>query len=154
MNEKNCCIEKEALAMASVPSQSWCEPYDWQTALEEGTIFPCLNLPIFCSEDNYTAPKPASSVLNSDKQTQEDMMLQICQISFAINDLTLYLDTHPDCRNGLPLFYQLCSERKKLLEKYAMDYNPLTQDSMSENNACQNCFNWTKGPLPWEGGCV
>ena len=32
------------LAMASIPKQEWCEPYDLHTALEEGTIFPCLNL--------------------------------------------------------------------------------------------------------------
>ena len=39
------CDCKDRLAMAAVPNQEWCDPYDYATALEEGTIFPCLNLP-------------------------------------------------------------------------------------------------------------
>lgn len=34
----------EPLAITSVPTQNWCNPYPWKTALYEGTIFPCLNL--------------------------------------------------------------------------------------------------------------
>lgn len=154
MKEANCCCEKETLAMASVPTQTWCDPYDWATALEEGTIFPCLNLPIFCGEDNYTTPQKHGFALDPTKNEQGDMMLQVCQISFAINDLTLYLDTHPDCPNGLTLMEQLCCERQKLLKQYAEKYNPLTLDSMNSPNSKENLFSWTEGPLPWEGGHI
>lgn len=154
MKEKNCCSQNETLAMASVPSQKWCDPYDWTTALEEGTIFSCLNLPIFCGIDNCTVPKTSSSTLNPAGCDQEEMLLQISKISFALNDLTLYLDTHPDCPNGLNLFYQLCNERKNLLESYAKKFNPLTQDCMNSDNENQNLFDWSEGPLPWEGGFV
>jgi len=140
--------------MASVPLQKWCEPYDWPAALEKGTIFPCLNLPFFRGEDNYTSPKASSSALKPKESEQAAMMLQICQISFAINDLTLYLDTHPDCSNGLSVFKKLCTERKSLLDKYAELFNPLTQDSMDSQNEQINCFTWSEGPLPWEGGCI
>lgn len=44
MDSTNLCTCAEDLAMASVPMQEWCEPYDFTTALSEGTIFPCLNL--------------------------------------------------------------------------------------------------------------
>ena len=33
------CDCKDRLAMAAVPNQEWCDPYDYATALEEGTIF-------------------------------------------------------------------------------------------------------------------
>lgn len=36
-----------ALAIATVPMQPWEQPYDPQTALKHGTIFPSLNLPFY-----------------------------------------------------------------------------------------------------------
>ncbi len=154
MKESNCCCETETLAIASVPLQKWCKPYNLSEALEEGTIFPCLNLPFFRGKDNCTAPKANSSALHPAETEQEELMLEICRVGFALNDLTLYLDTHPDCPEGLPLFYQLCSKRQELLEKYAAKYNPLTQDSMNNSNKNGNLFQWSEGPLPWEGGCI
>ena len=154
MNETNCCCEKESLAMASVPTQEWCEPYDWSTALEEGTIFPCLNLPIFCGKDNYTAPKKQGSALNPSEYDQTDALLELSQVSFALNDLTLYLDTHPDCPNGLTLLEQLYARRQTLLMEHAEKFNPLTPDSFTNKNISSNVFSWTEGPLPWEGGHI
>ena len=52
----NCCTSQETLAMASFPKQEWCGFYDWDTALKEGTIFTCLNLPV------YFADKGSSSL--------------------------------------------------------------------------------------------
>lgn len=37
------------LAIASVPMQKWEEPYPPEDALREGTAFPSLNLPFFCT---------------------------------------------------------------------------------------------------------
>lgn len=37
------------LAIATVPMQSWEQPYDPQTALKNGTIFPSLNLPFYAT---------------------------------------------------------------------------------------------------------
>ncbi|MEY8356317.1 spore coat associated protein CotJA [Lachnospiraceae bacterium 54-53] len=39
--------ETVAVAIATVPMQPWEQPYDPQTALKHGTIFPCLNLPFY-----------------------------------------------------------------------------------------------------------
>lgn len=39
--------ESVCLAIATVPMQSWEQPYDPETALKIGTIFPCLNLPFY-----------------------------------------------------------------------------------------------------------
>ena len=47
---KDVCACPSSLAMASVPMQEWCEPYDFETALTEGTIFPCLNLEFYDAE--------------------------------------------------------------------------------------------------------
>lgn len=83
-------------------------------------------------------------------------MTEINQISFALNDLTLYLDTHPDCMKGMELFSRLQERRVQLLEEYAGLYAPLTIDSMmgaAANGTGE--FSWGDCPAPWEGGvCV
>lgn len=155
MKDTICHSCPEGLAMATVPLQNWCEPYDsWETALEEGTIFSCLNLPFFRGEKEIHFPKPENSALNGTAATQESLMFSICCISFALNDLTLYLDTHPDCTNGISLFHQLLKDRKQLLDDYAHKYNPLTQCSMTAASSDTNCYCWAEGPLPWEGGHI
>lgn len=35
------------LAIATVPMQPWEQPYDSQTALNHGTVFPSLDLPFY-----------------------------------------------------------------------------------------------------------
>ncbi len=154
MSEKNCCTCPETVAMATVPMQEWCEIYDWNTALKEGTIFTCLNLPIFLADKGKSNLKTNSSTPTSGQQEREELMSRISAISFAINDLTLYLDTHPNCPKGTPLFHQLSKERMNLLTDYAKKYNPLTQLSMVTADLNQNDYAWANGPMPWEGGCI
>lgn len=148
----NCCPCPETLAMASVPAQEWCEPYDWETALQEGTIFPCLNMLFFRAENVKSSLKSGSAL---DKASEREcLMNEISTVSFAINDLTLYLDTHPDCEKGLTLFKELMQQRLDLLAEYAEKYNPLTQISMITGNPDCEKYGWGEGPAPWEGGLV
>ena len=47
----NCTCTPESLAMGSFPIQKWCEPYELDSALYNGTIFPCLNMNFYAAED-------------------------------------------------------------------------------------------------------
>ena len=47
-----------ALAMGFVPRQVWESPYDSETALSRGTIFPALDKP-FCGWNNCIMPRGA-----------------------------------------------------------------------------------------------
>jgi len=154
MNEESSCTCPGTLAMASVPMQEWCELYDWDTALEEGTIFTCLNLPVYFAGKGSSNLKTDGSSLNPGQKEREELMGKISAISFAINDLTLYLDTHPCCQDGTHLFYQLSKERMELLAEYARKYNPLTQLSMVTADLKHDSYAWADGPAPWEGGCI
>lgn len=127
--------------MASFPSQEWCEPYSWQDALKNGTIFPCMNL------EFYRAEKPEQSCA-------ESPLNEISAISFALNDLTLYLDTHPECAEGMALFKKLLQKRLELLADYAGKHYPLTQFSMMTGTPEVSKYSWAEGPAPWEGGLV
>lgn len=92
------------------------------------------------------------------------MLQQINEISFTVNDLTLYLDNHPEDENALNAFKQAAEKRKQLLKDYAKDYEPLTIDCVcpDTNNTTESHtkyagkkhWTWSDGPLPWEGGTM
>ncbi|MCD8084048.1 MAG: spore coat protein CotJB [Clostridiales bacterium] len=88
------------------------------------------------------------------------LLRQIDEISFTVDDLKLYLDTHPTDAQALNAFDLAMSERKQLLEHYSREYEPLTMNCVdTENNnqtgryssyPGQKHFTWSDGPLPWD----
>ena len=84
---------------------------------------------------------------------KEKLLQRINEVSFAVNDILLYLDTHPCCQEALA-FYQECDkERQKLMKEYAQCYGPLTVDDALESGG--DIWKWAEQPFPWEveGGC-
>ena len=154
MDSSNLCSCTGPLAMAHLPKQEWCEPYDLFTALTEGTIFPCLNLTFYKAPEGKSNCKTCSSMSDISEKNREEMMSSLAAVSFALNDLTLYLDTHPDCPNGTALFYQLLEQRLHLLSEFAGKFYPLTQTSMITGNYDQSQYGWSEGPMPWEGASI
>ena len=138
----------QTLAMVSIPIQGWKPPYDFDRALKIGTLFPDLNKPFFQGE---TDP-PENKEKNFDSPDNPAcLMRQIDEVSFALTDLTLYLDTHPTCDSAISLFQQTQKKRKKLLQEFAKNFYPLTTDCIDENYCDGKKFCWTQGPAPWEG---
>ena len=84
---------------------------------------------------------------------REKLLNRINEVSFAVDDILLYLDTHPGCQEALT-FYQDCArERQQLMKEYAQWYGPLTIDDALESDS--NTWKWVEQPFPWqmEGGC-
>ena len=77
---------------------------------------------------------------------KEEMLQQIRCYEFAINELALYLDTHPEDEKALCLHRKYAREAKDLKDKYQKVYGPLTI-----NFPC-NKWRWLEEPWPWEGG--
>ena len=44
-----------------------------------------------------------TSTCEENNLTQEELMNRVQSLAFAINDLTLYLDTHPNCEKAINL---------------------------------------------------
>ena len=61
-----------------------------------------------------------------DCELRREMMNQIRAYDFAITELGLYLDTHPDDQKALCLHRKYCKEVKELKDKYQKVYGPLT----------------------------
>lgn len=77
---------------------------------------------------------------------RSQLLKEIQEISFVVNDLTLYLDTHPQDANALECFSQAGAKRKELMDSFASQYEPLTIDCVRPTTQ----FTWSDGPLPWD----
>ena len=96
---------------------------------------------------NDMAPRSGGSVMN-----RRQLMDQINQVSFAVDEVKLYLDTHPCDREALAYFREMSRKRNHALKEYAAAYGPLTGDTAEES--CAERWNWVNEPWPWqEGGC-
>lgn len=83
------------------------------------------------------------------KVDRNSLLNKLYVVSFAINDCTLYLDTHPCDEEALACINELIPIRRALLDKYAECFGPLTIDSVVPSNK----WDWVSAPMPWEGGC-
>lgn len=77
------------------------------------------------------------------------LLNEIYDTSFAVNDLTLYLDTHPGDTQALAEFHKLKDRRKTAMSTFEQEFYPLTIDCMSDN---KDRWTWGDTPAPWKGG--
>ena len=94
-------------------------------------------------------------LMKGQQPNRESLRAWINQVSFAVNEMTLYLDTHPDDEDALAFFREKLKMRQEALETYASFYGPLTIDTANDNMS--RSFQWVQQPWPWEpqrkGGC-
>lgn len=104
----------EHLAIASVPMQCWDKVYEEAQALKEGTIFPELNKPFYVTVGDGYLPESNAGISGA-SITQDNLLLQIQQVRFVLDDLRLFLDTHPQEKQALELLKSMLKKRKILL---------------------------------------
>lgn len=81
---------------------------------------------------------------------KEQLLLEIMELSFAINDLNLYLDLHPTDEKVLKEFKDIvekcCAKEMEFVHKFG-PLELIDSDSTKE-------FKWIEDPWPWqnEGG--
>lgn len=75
------------------------------------------------------------------------LMKQLAQVSFSMDELRLFLDTHPKNREALSAFAALGKKRRELVERYEEHFGPL--DSYG---AVGDEWSWVQHPWPWEKG--
>ncbi len=122
------------IAIATVPLQSWEQPWEPAKALKEGTVFPSLYKPFYIVEK-----MPSSQAMPQSEW--ESQLKTIQETSFALTDIAMYLDTHPDDKEAFAELSRLKNTRKNLLQSFAANHYPLTQD-------CEG--DWADGPNPWD----
>lgn len=88
----------------------------------------------------------ACSCANNRNNGEEQLLHFIMEVGFALEDVVLYLDTHPCDKDALCYYEQYKTARKQALEEYTRMYGPLS----SENVNSKNCWSWVENPWPWE----
>lgn len=71
-------------------------------------------------------------------------LLMIMQYSFAQNEWTLYLDTHPLDKGALIVHKDITEKLKNLEKEYEEKYGPITVDSASSKEK----WEWIDEPWP------
>ena len=92
--------------------------------------------------------KPYKNLTYVDIRPQSDReakLFNVMQFSFAINDLNLYLDLHPDDTRVVRLFEELVKEEKQAKKEYMEQYGPLTVTKVKGDK-----FDWIESPWPWD----
>lgn len=97
-------------------------------------------------KDEYKGYKNYSvSYLNSTSD-KGSLLLKIYEVDFAINDLSLYLDLHPEDQELYEYFRDCTKKLEKLVNMYESNYGPLELcDSDYEN------YEWVSSKWPFEG---
>ena len=80
------------------------------------------------------------------EMTRKEMADKIKAYGFAITDISLYLDTHPEDEKALCLHRNYCKKLKELKDAYQKMYGPLTIEY-----PCKK-WRWLEEPWPWERG--
>lgn len=120
------------LAVPYVPfQQEGSRKYSQNEALSQGTLFPGLNLPF------QAKPKAVNAVKGPLNELQA--------LEFVLQELVLYLDTHPDDREAFALFQQYAELEKEYRQRYQAQFGPLTANAA----ASKSRFTWGKDPWPW-----
>lgn len=125
--------ESAPLANPYVPFQQEDPPkYEARLGLVRGTLYPGLELPFMGMVNQSELPVTPKTELQA--------------LGFAVQELALYLDTHPEDKEALTLYrgYQkLLSEGS---QTYAQKYGPMTHGTPVDHTG----YTWINDPWPWE----
>lgn len=92
---------------------------------------------------------------------RNELMHQICLVGFALDDITLFLDTHPQDEQAFAYYETLQKRYMELRSEYVSMFGPLNKYDVNTGRPC-SCndgryrkvtWSWGECPMPWEGGC-
>lgn len=76
---------------------------------------------------------------------QRELLNKIRETTFALVDLNLYLDTHPNCKQALELFTSLAFTLESLKREYTTQYGPLKAMDVTNDTP----FEWVSDKYLW-----
>ena len=120
------------LAVPYVPfQQNGAIKYSQTDALNNGTLFPGLNLP-------FKAKATGRNVV-------DNALSELQALEFVVAELNLYLDTHSDDTEAFELFKQYSAMEAEARKKYEETYGPLTLSAAAAGDK----YNWLTESWPW-----
>jgi spore coat protein JB len=84
-----------------------------------------------------------------DVMNKEKLFACITATSFVMDELRLFLDTHPTDREALDYWDRVQRVRMEAVHEYTKCYGPIESYHVDNDGK----WAWTEGPWPWEGRC-
>lgn len=81
--------------------------------------------------------------------SKKELFCLINQFSFMLDDITLFLNTHPECSEAIESYNHYRQLRKDAIRDYTEMYGPITKYDVNATNY----WSWVNNPWPWEGEC-
>ena len=78
--------------------------------------------------------------------SKEKLYRIIQMYSFAIDEIRIYLATHPDCKNGLEYFHRYTKRYNEAVAEYVRLFGPLNSNQVESRDN----WTWVNEPWPWE----
>ena len=78
---------------------------------------------------------------------QQNLMRRLMVQNFAIDDIKLFLDTHPDDKKALEYYQKYRHLHEQTLNDYVKQFGPISPDQVENANR----WTWIDTPWPWEG---
>ena len=97
-----------------------------------GTLYPGLDLPFMGMANQNNLPVTPLS--------------EVQVLAFAVQELALYLDTHPEDLEALELYRQYQELYRKCAQAYQADRRPLNHTTPGRDGE----YAWLDDPWPWE----
>ena len=121
------------LANPYVPFQLENPPkYEPRMALVRGTLFPGLDLPFMNMTNQKERPVTPTTELQA--------------LAFAVNELALYLDTHPNDAEALDMYETYQQTLHDAMMHFSKEHGPLNHTVPGKRGR----YCWPNDPWPWE----
>lgn len=95
--------------------------------------------------DEYEPYRNYNAIPLIPKTDREQKLYRVMELCFALVDLNLYLDLHPDDMETYRLFQKYVEEEKRAKKEYMDQYGPLVF-----SNAQFKDYKWDENPWPWD----
>ena len=106
--------------------------YEPRKAMVRGTLYPGLDLPFMGMFNQNNLPVTPLS--------------EVQVLAFAVQELALYLDTHPEDTEALELYRQYQQLYQKVSQAYEREKRPLNHAAPGQGDT----YAWLDDPWPWE----
>lgn len=96
-------------------------------------------------ENSATNGWGKKTAMNGEKMT---LLRKIQVVDFALQEVNLFLDTHPRNKKALTYYEMYRKLRHELHREYTEKFGPLTRDDVTSTEN----WTWIDDPWPWEKG--
>ena len=95
-----------------------------------------------------TEALPFKAAIQARTKLPNTALVELMALDFAVTELNLYLDTHPQDQEALGLYASYIKLAKEGREKYTAKYGPLDSAEL----VLEDGYTWLNDPWPWELG--